>query len=272
MFGNELLEAVANLKFENRNKTCAQELKVGVDLGTSSIVLVVLNERNEPLVCLSEEAEAVKDGVVVNFFEASKIVKRLKEQAEAFLGCPLVQAAGAIPPQVGEKNTSAVAHVIEAAGLETGVIVDEPCAAAEVLKIKHGAVIDIGGGTTGISIFEDGKAVYSADEATGGYHMALVLAGHYQISLSAAEIRKRDQHKYEEHFQILKPVIEKMAHLSKQFIADYGNPVSEVYLVGGASMFPQFTEVFESTLAIPVKQPVHPRLVTPVGIAMLGRL
>lgn len=45
-------------------------------------------------------------------------------------------------------------------------IVDEPTAAAAVLKITDGAVVDVGGGTTGISILKDGKVIYTDDEAT----------------------------------------------------------------------------------------------------------
>ena len=33
-------------------------------------------------------------------------------------------------------------------------IVDEPTAAATLLDIKNGAVVDVGGGTTGISILK----------------------------------------------------------------------------------------------------------------------
>ncbi|MFT7791400.1 UNVERIFIED_CONTAM: pilus assembly protein PilM, partial [Escherichia coli] len=115
------------------------------------------------------------------------------------------------------------------------------------------------------------EQVFSADEATGGYHMSLVLSGYYKISLEDAEKHKRNPQKYEEHFQVLYPVAEKMAHLSQRFIQQYGKPVELVYLVGGTTVFPQFKDVFQKVLGIPVYQPFHPRLVTPVGIAMLSK-
>ena len=46
----------------------------------------------------------------------------------------------------------------------------EPTAANQILKIQNGAVVDIGGGTTGISILENGKVINVDDEATGGTH------------------------------------------------------------------------------------------------------
>lgn len=271
MVGDLLLETVYQLEKNPQPIESQKKMKVGVDLGTSSIVLVVLAEDNTPLICLSEEAEVVKDGLVVDFFAATRIVEKLRLQAEELLGRKLIRAAGAIPPQTGRKSAATVANVIEGAGFEADTIFDEPYAAAAVLELKDGAVVDIGGGTTGISIFEKGQAIYSADEATGGYHMALVLAGYYQIDLIEAEKRKREVKDYEIHFSILRPVKKKMAHLTQQFINDFGNPVNEVYLVGGASMFPQCVEVFEAILELSVVQPVHPRFVTPVGIAMLSK-
>lgn len=67
---------------------------------------------------------------------------------------------------------------------------DEPTAAAAVLKITDGAVVDVGGGTTGISILKDGKVIYTDDEATGGSHMTMTVAGHYRIPYEEAEVLK----------------------------------------------------------------------------------
>lgn len=270
---NQLLTAVN----QTLNHPCNQpqkdeRFKVGVDLGTSSIVLIVLNAANEPVVCLAEEAEVIKDGLIVNFSETVQIVRRLKQQAEVWLERPLLSAAGAIPPQTFGNNKHAVGHVIEAAEMEATKIFDEPEAAAAVLNVKNGAVIDIGGGTTGISIFKKGQAVYSADEPTGGHHMSLVLAGSYQVDLAESELLKRDKAKQAQNFQILRPVVEKMAAITQQFLADYGKPVESLYLVGGATMFPQFEKVFETITGIETLKPVYPRYVTPTGIAMLSQL
>lgn len=270
---NQLLTRVnQSLNQPSSQSNQAELLKVGVDLGTSSIVLIVLNGENEPVACLAEEAEVIKDGLIVNFSETVQIVRRLKQQAEEWLKRPLLSAAGAIPPQTYGNNKHAVGHVIEAAEMEAFQIFDEPEAAAAVLNVKNGAVIDIGGGTTGISIFEKGQPVYSADEPTGGHHMSLVLAGSYQVDLAASEIMKRDAAKQAQNFQILRPVVEKMAAITQQFLADYGKPVESLYLVGGATMFPQFEKVFETITGIETFKPVHPRYVTPTGIAMLSQL
>lgn len=143
---------------------------------------------------------------------------------------------------------------------------DEPTAAARVIDIKDGAVVDVGGGTTGISILKDGQVIFTADEATGGTHMTLVLAGYYGISIREAEELKKDPKKDKDIFPIIKPVVQKMASIVKRYLNGYD--VSEIYVVGGASSFEEFNDVFEKEIGIKTIKFNEPLLVTPLGIAM----
>ncbi|EFR94208.1 ethanolamine utilization protein EutJ, partial [Listeria innocua FSL J1-023] len=190
---NERMEQLAALmnKDTKQKISADQKVKVGVDLGTSSIVFVVLDENNVPLFGAFEFADAVRDGLVVNYRESVEVVKRLKDRAEKSLGISLTHASGAIPPGTIGNNKKVVANVIESAGMEALYTIDEPTAAAAVLDLTDGAVVDVGGGTTGISVFKDGDVIYTADEPTGGTHMTLVLAGYYGVSVEEAEQNKR---------------------------------------------------------------------------------
>ncbi|WML55294.1 ethanolamine utilization protein EutJ [Neobacillus sp. PS3-12] len=143
-------------------------LKVGVDLGTSNIVIIVLDKNNKPITGAMESAKVVRDGIVVDFIGAVKIVSRLKAKIEQRLGIRLEQAATAIPPGIINGNIKVIKNVVEAAGFTVTNVVEEPVAAARVLGIQEGAVVDIGGGTTGISVLKDGEVLYSVDEPTGG--------------------------------------------------------------------------------------------------------
>ena len=81
--------------------------------------------------------------------------------------------------------------MVEAAGLECTGLVDEPTAANALLGIENGAIVDVGGGTTGIAVVENGRVVYTADEPTGGTHFTLVIAGAKDISFEDAEDYKK---------------------------------------------------------------------------------
>ncbi|SDB23215.1 ethanolamine utilization protein EutJ [Eubacterium oxidoreducens] len=241
-------------------------LKVGVDLGTANIVLAVVDENNEPVAGAMFPSTVVKDGIVVDYMGAIQIVKGLKEQVEQRLGTVLEEAACAIPPGVVSGSVKAISNVVEGAGFDVINIVDEPTAAASVLDIKDGAVVDVGGGTTGISIIKDGEVIYTADEPTGGTHMTLVLAGYYNLAMEEAEALKKNSGKEADIFPIVKPVIQKMATIVKNFLKDYEVPA--VYVVGGACSFKEFAAVFEKELGIPTIKSNQPLLVTPLGIAM----
>ncbi|MFB0920836.1 MAG: ethanolamine utilization protein EutJ [Oscillospiraceae bacterium] len=247
----------------------ANKLKVGVDLGTSSILTVVLDENDVPLAGLSQDAMVVRDGVVVEFSKAIQIVIKQRETLEGFLGTRLTHAAAAIPPGVSDGNQKAVQHVLQGAGYEVSAIVDESTAAATFLGVSEGAVVDVGGGTTGISVIRNGQPVFSADEPTGGHHMTLVLAGSLGIPYGEAEITKRSEEKQDFVFQIIRPVVEKMAAITAKYIVGYD--VKDVYISGGASAFRDFEKSFGGVVGVQVHKPEKPWLVTPLGIAMYDR-
>lgn len=242
-----------------------EKFHVGVDLGTAYIIMVVLGEDYRPLACEMEFAQVVKDGLVVDFIGAQNIVRRMKEKIEEQLGVDLEKAAIAVPPGTGENDSKTHYYVVEGTGLEVSNVQDEPSAANEVLHIENGAIVDIGGGTTGISILKDGKVQYVYDEATGGTHLTLVLSGRYGISFEEAEELKRNKDREQEVFAVVRPVLEKMATIVKKQIE--GRGVDVVYLVGGTCKIKGIEQVFEKELGISIVKPENPILITPVGIA-----
>ncbi|RGY66136.1 ethanolamine utilization protein EutJ [Fusobacterium ulcerans] len=251
-----------NLSFEK------DEYYVGVDLGTANIVMCVVDKNGVPVGGESYQSSVVKDGIVVDFIGAINIVKKMKENLEYRLEIEINKGFTAIPPGVESGSVKAIVNVIESADIDVIKVVDEPSAAAKVLKIKDGAVVDVGGGTTGISILKDGKVIFTADEPTGGTHMSLVLAGNYGITFDEAEKIKKDIKREGEVFQIIRPVVEKMAFIVKKFIQDFD--VKDVYIVGGACTFKEFESIFEKELKRKVIKTYKPLLVTPLGIALTG--
>ena len=62
------------------------EMKVGLDLGTAYIVLVVLDGADNPVACEKQAASVLRDGVVVDYLGALQIVRELKRRLEQRLG------------------------------------------------------------------------------------------------------------------------------------------------------------------------------------------
>ncbi len=263
---NETLLAFERLVEEGRVESWSGELKVGVDLGTANIVISVVDSENRPVAGISTPSRVVRDGIVVDYIGALTALSRMKAELEAKLGCTLTRAATAIPPGIMPGNVKCISNVVEGAGFEVSNVVDEPTAAASVLGIESGAVVDVGGGTTGISILKDGKVLYTADEPTGGTHMTLVLGGFYRCPTEEAEKMKKDPTQEHAVFPVVRPVVEKMASIVKANLRDFD--VDAIYVVGGACCFTQFEQVFEKNIGISTIKPAAPLLVTPLGIAM----
>jgi ethanolamine utilization protein EutJ len=242
------------------------EPRLGIDLGTANIVLSVVDRKNRPVAGGWLHSSVVRDGVVVDWLGATTAVRRLKEDVERRLGHRFTRAAVSIPPGISSGDIKVFRNVAGAAGLDTDEVVDEPVAAARALGITDGCVIDIGHGTTGVSILSGGEVLVSVDEATGGHHMSLVLAGAYRIGYDEAEEMKKDPTRRDDVLGVIRPTLEKMASIAQAALAGYDVPM--VYLVGGSASFPNAPDVFASRLGRPVVRPVEPLFVTPLGIPM----
>ena len=238
----------------------------GVDLGTACIVLAVLDENYKPVAGAYRYADVVRDGMVVDYLGAVRIVRELKKEIEEKINAELIYAAAAIPPGTDALDSGAIKNVVQAAGFELTNLLDEPTAANEVLKIQNGAVVDIGGGTTGISILKDGKVVHVVDEPTGGTHFSLVISGAYGMPFAKADEFKRDNNNHKELLPVLKPVIEKVASIINQHVKGYD--VDGISLVGGTCCLTGIEDVIQKQTGIYTHKPKNPMFVTTLGIAL----
>ena len=226
---------------------------------------MVVDSEGQPVAVCLDWADVVRDGIVWDFFGAVTIVRRHLDMLEQQLGCRFSHAATSFPPGTDPRISI---NVLESAGLEVSHVLDEPTAVADLLQLDNAGVVDIGGGTTGIAIVKRGEVTYSADEATGGHHISLTLAGNRRMPLEEAEQYKRSN--AQEIWPVVKPVYEKMAEIVAHHIEGQG--IADLWLAGGSCMQPGVDALFRKRFPeLRVHLPQHSLFMTPLAIASSGR-
>ncbi len=258
---NRRLQEASALLDRDQARPGPAPLRVGIDLGTADVVLMVLDRDYRPLAAFLEWAEVVRDGVVVDFIGAADIVRRLVERARRCLGRDLDAAATSYPPGTDPRLST---NILERAGLEVSAVQDEPHFLASLLRLDRTAFVDVGGGTTGTAVFQDGRVVKTADEPTGGHHLTLTIAGHYGVDYQEAERRKRRPRQYPV-FKLVLPTLQRICDIVAGHIR--GLAVERIVLSGGTCCLPGIEQVFARELNLPVLLPRHPLLLTPLAIA-----
>ncbi|HEY0448746.1 ethanolamine utilization protein EutJ [Actinophytocola sp.] len=239
-------------------------LRVGVDLGTASCVLVALDAgTDEPVWVDSEPSGALRDGVVVDFAAATATVRRLRTRFEAAFGSTVDNAAVGYPPCIPVGDARACGYVCEAAGFLDVVLVDEVTAAQRTLAVRDGVVVDVGGGSTGVGVFRGGRLVALDDRPGGGHHLDLILAGALGLSISDAEETKRLRPT--EALPILVPGLQRVAESVRAMTGAAAD--LPLHLAGGALMIPGAGDVLAKYLERKVMTYPHALLITPIGIA-----
>ena len=107
---------------------------------------------------------------------SAKLLRRLKEDAEAALGEPIKDAVVTVPAYFYSKQREATLRAAQVAGLKVKKLIDEPNAAAMTYGLSHWRenanilVYDLGGGTFDVTLVHMGKDGELATIATRGNH------------------------------------------------------------------------------------------------------
>lgn len=264
--GRQALKKFAKMVRTGEVAEGSGEYRLGIDLGTANIVLSVVDGSNNPVAGAWRHSTVVRDGIVVDWLGAVRAVQELKEELTTSTGHAFDRAAFTIPPGIDEATVKVFANVVQAADLEVDEVVDEPVAAATALGITDGTIIDVGHGTTGVSLLNDGKVTLSIDEPTGGHHMTLVIAGAMGVDYEEAEKFKKTAKNANIAGPLVRPTLEKMATIAARALE--GRDPGTITLVGGAASLPNATGVFSQVLGHPVECPAEPLFPTPLGVAM----
>ncbi|MEN3185632.1 MAG: molecular chaperone DnaK [Atribacterota bacterium] len=100
------------------------------------------------------------------------ILRKLKEDAEEYLGEKITEAVITVPAYFNDSQRQATKDAGKIAGLDVKRIINEPTAAALAYGLGKGkeeviAVYDLGGGTFDISILEIGDGVFEVKSTSG---------------------------------------------------------------------------------------------------------
>lgn len=239
------------------------EFHAGIDLGTSTVVLTVVDPDGLPAYVASTPCAALRDGVVVDFGGAVDAVTSLVETAADRTGRRIDAASAGYPPAIGPAESRACRFVLEHAGLGCTALVDEVSAANSMLGITDGILVDVGAGSTGVGIFRDGELVSVGDVPGGGHHLNLILAGALGTSVEEAERLKRESG--EGFLPILQPGFERIAVSIERLSSGYGS--LPVHLAGGGLMTPGAGGVISQYLERTVVEYPHALYITPLGLA-----
>jgi len=104
------------------------------------------------------------------------ILRKLKQDAEAYLGEPVTKAVITVPAYFNDSQRQATKDAGQIAGLEVLRIINEPTAASlayglDKKELETILVFDLGGGTFDVSILEVGEGVVEVKATNGDTHL-----------------------------------------------------------------------------------------------------
>jgi molecular chaperone DnaK len=108
---------------------------------------------------------------------SAKVLQKLKNDAEAFLGTTIAKAVITVPAYFDDSQRQATKEAGEIAGLDVVRIINEPTAAALAYGLDKGKkserviVYDLGGGTFDVSVLELGGGVFEVIATNGDTHL-----------------------------------------------------------------------------------------------------
>ena len=125
------------------------------------------------------------------------VLRKLKEDAEAFLGETVTRAVITVPAYFNDAQRQATKDAGKIAGLEVLRIINEPTAAALAYGLdrkESGLIVvyDLGGGTFDVSVLEVGDGVFEVKSTNGDTFLGGEDFDHSIIDYLADEFKKSD--------------------------------------------------------------------------------
>ncbi|MGY4489941.1 Hsp70 family protein [Pseudomonas sp. TE3610] len=129
------------------------------------------------------------------------VLGSLKQDAEAFLGCPVTEAVISVPAYFSDEQRKRTCFAAQLAGLKVQRLINEPTAAAMAYglheqQFERTLIFDLGGGTFDVTVLEYALPLIEVHASTGDnflggedftYALLQACLQHWQLTLSDIE-------------------------------------------------------------------------------------
>uniref|UniRef100_A0A2K6G7U7 Heat shock 70 kDa protein 13 n=1 Tax=Propithecus coquereli TaxID=379532 RepID=A0A2K6G7U7_PROCO len=223
-------------------------------------------------------------------YVGSRLLLKLKEMAEEYLGMPVANAVISVPAEFDLKQRNSTIEAANLAGLKILRVINEPTAAAMAYGLHkadvfHVLVIDLGGGTLDVSLLNKQGGMFLTRAMSGKKNtrrqkvksqkmtghpinqintLPVIKSGESQVLFETEISRKLFDTLNEDLFQkILIPIqqVLKEGHLEK-------TEIDEVVLVGGSTRIPRIRQVIQEFFGKDPNTSVDPDLAVVTGVAI----
>lgn len=192
---------------------------------------------------------------------SSFILRRLKQDAEIYLGEPVTEAVISVPAYFNDHQRSATKRAGHLAGLRVERLINEPSAAALACRMEDGEqectylIIDFGGGTLDVSLVECFDNVVEIAAISGDNH----LGGDDFNSAIAAHFCRENRLDPDALPPIAGAILRKQAEQCKMVLSEHDTAIMALEMEQGA-----FSMALDRNMLIELSAPIFQRILQPV--------
>lgn len=205
---------------------------------------------------------------------SAMILRKIKKDAEAYLGEPVEEAVITVPAYFNDTQRQATKDAGVIAGLSVRRIINEPTSAALAYGLDHGSpqkvmVYDLGGGTFDVSIIEIGDGIIEVLSTSGDNHLGGDDFDAEIVSWIVSEFKRKEKIDLSKNVSAMQRVKEaaeqakkdlsscENATISLPFICEYDREIRHLEMTLSRTKFDELTRALVERTAIPVEKALN---------------
>src|SRR6476660_4721724 len=171
---------------------------------------------------------------------SAKILRKLKEAAESYLGHKVNKAVITVPAYFNDAQRQATKDAGQIAGLEVARIINEPTAAAlayglDKKKNEKIVVFDLGGGTFDVSVLDVAEGVFQVVSTNGDTHLGGDDFDRVLVNYVADEFKKENGIDLRQDQMALQRLVEACEKAKKELSSANSTDINLPFITADAS-------------------------------------